>query len=550
MQHISATRRSGTANVFPYIFQIPTSIVTPGGVPASAIGHSVANYSGHILKLVPGDHQYAFPLFPIVIIWNGHSKFTPTQFLKSTSVRDWKLGILNRHLNEAVKLFEEVEGDLNRQENPLLFESFHELRSQVHLTGQILGDRIAGRSQTIPPVSYGPRAGTTSDLTYPFPKNYVPTPFLRHEVDPNIGAPVYPEDLPPKTTQQPVAPPSSSLTTGRIFVGFTPDPLWRDFTEDFYLPLDIPMALPMDPSQPLPSQIFRSQQSQSQIVTTQTQPSSSQIDPSQPLFSQIDDPSQPSSSQTVPLQAVPLIPQVTINPPRPTLSARKSAPSATVTSSSVPPPPAPPSSAPPQPPTSSSSTISTISSTPSLHPAKSATSSSVRSKRFNCNFCKYSTDRKNDWDNHCNTHTGVRFKCGSCERDFASEKNRTIHFRQIHLKQHRALCSVDKCNFSCNDFGVLKVHQYDEHGIGKEARCLKCQKKFNNYRVFERHIKLCQLPKDKECPFCKKSYKSTERLIGHMDTVHKGKPRLICEQCGKVFISKDSLRVHKSNTHE
>ena len=113
-----------------------------------------------------------------------------------------------------------------------------------------------------------------------------------------------------------------------------------------------------------------------------------------------------------------------------------------------------------------------------------------------------------------------------------------------------ALCSVDKCNFSCNDFGVLKVHQYDEHGIGKEARCLKCQKKFNNYRVFERHIKLCQLPKDKECPFCKKSYKSTERLIGHMATVHRGKPRLMCEQCGKVLISKDSLRVHKSNTHK
>ena len=79
----------------------------------------------------------------------------------------------------------------------------------------------------------------------------------------------------------------------------------------------------MDPSQPLPSQIFRSQQSQSQIVTTQTKPSSSQIDPSQPLFSQIDDSSQPSSSQTVPLQAVPLIPQVTINPPRPTLSCKK-----------------------------------------------------------------------------------------------------------------------------------------------------------------------------------------------------------------------------------
>ena len=54
------------------------SVITPGGVPSSAMGRSVANYSGHILKLVPGDHQYVFPLFAVVIIWNGYDKFTPT----------------------------------------------------------------------------------------------------------------------------------------------------------------------------------------------------------------------------------------------------------------------------------------------------------------------------------------------------------------------------------------------------------------------------------------------------------------------------------------
>ena len=73
---------NGTANVFNLIFQIPTSVVTAGGIPTSAIGRSVANFSGHILKLVPGDFNYAFPLFPIVIIWNGETKFTPTQFTR------------------------------------------------------------------------------------------------------------------------------------------------------------------------------------------------------------------------------------------------------------------------------------------------------------------------------------------------------------------------------------------------------------------------------------------------------------------------------------
>ena len=54
MQHAN-----GTANMFNLIFQIPTSVVTAGGIPTSAIGCSVANFSGHNLKLVTG-----LPPFP------------------------------------------------------------------------------------------------------------------------------------------------------------------------------------------------------------------------------------------------------------------------------------------------------------------------------------------------------------------------------------------------------------------------------------------------------------------------------------------------------
>ena len=134
MQHAN-----GTANVFNLLFQIPTSVVTAGGIPTSAIGRSVANFSGHILKLVPGDFNYAFPLFPIVIIWNGETKFTPTQFTKANAICNWKLGIIDRHLSEAINLFEEVEGDLK---NPTLNQSFNYLQCQVVETKQILGDRV------------------------------------------------------------------------------------------------------------------------------------------------------------------------------------------------------------------------------------------------------------------------------------------------------------------------------------------------------------------------------------------------------------------------
>ena len=85
-------------------------------------------------------------------------------------------------------------------------------------------------------MSYGPRSGTTSDLTYQFPKGYVPTPFIRHDIDPSVGDP---QPLPPKSTQQSIAPPESEtaaetpLATGRLFLGFTPHPYWQLYTRFF-----------------------------------------------------------------------------------------------------------------------------------------------------------------------------------------------------------------------------------------------------------------------------------------------------------------------------
>ena len=527
--------------------QIPTVVITPGAQPLTGMALSVANYSGHILKLVPGDHQYEFVQFPIVITWNGTDKFGPTQFLRANVVRDWKLGIVQRHISEALKIFEEVEGDLYDSENPGLFDCFHDLREQVTLTSHILGDKMTGRKHTIPPVMFQARRATTSEMTLPVPEGYVPQPSIRHEVDPNIGAP-----LQPKTTERATSLPEKSQD--KLFIGFEPQAFLAHFKQDFVLPVDIPMSVSYTPSQSAldllsqVSQSLRSQTQPSHTQSSQSQPSqsqpssqqseiesseieivSSQTVPLQPTVFHLD-PSQPTSYQIPPSQTRPS------QPSQPSQSSQISVP----VSLSLPPPLNP--SKPP---------LSAKQAAPSLHlqQAPSTSSSTVTGKKYKCKFCTYQTDRKNDWENHCNIHTGLKFPCGSCHKEFSSTKNRTTHFKLVHLKQKRALCPVDKCNFSCNDFGIMKVHQYDDHGIGVEARCKQCDKKFGNFRVYERHIQACNLPKDKECPVCKKAYKSAERLSTHMDVAHKGSPKMICDKCGKIFTSKDSLRVHKANIH-
>ena len=524
--------------------QIPTVVITPGAQPLTGMALSVANYSGHILKLVPGDHQYEFVQFPIVITWNGTDKFGPTQFLRANVVRDWKLGIVQRHISEALKIFEEVEGDLYDSENPGLFDCFHDLREQVTLTSHILGDKMTGRKHTIPPVMFPARRATTSEMTLPVPEGYVPQPSIRHEVDPNIGAP-----LQPKTTERATSLPEKSQD--KLFIGFEPQAFLAHFKQDFVLPVDIPMSVSYTPSQSaldLLSQVSQSLRSQTQ--PSHTQSSQSQPSQSQPSSQQSEIESSEIeivSSQTVPLQPTvfhldPSQPTSYQIPPSQTRPSQPSQPSqiSVPVSLSLPPPLNP--SKPP---------LSAKQAAPSLHlqQAPSTSSSTVTGKKYKCKFCTYQTDRKNDWENHCNIHTGLKFPCGSCHKEFSSTKNRTTHFKLVHLKQKRALCPVDKCNFSCNDFGIMKVHQYDDHGIGVEARCKQCDKKFGNFRVYERHIQACNLPKDKECPVCRKAYKSAERLSTHMDVAHKGSPKMICDKCGKIFTSKDSLRVHKANIH-
>ena len=515
--------------------QIPTAVITPGSQPLTEMALSVANYSGHILKLVPGDHQYEFAQFPIVITWNGTDKFGPTQFVRANVVRDWKLGVVQSHISEALKIFEEVEGDLYDSENPGLFDCFHDLREQVTLTSHILGDRMKGKRHTIPPVMFQARRATTSEMTLPVAEGYVPQPSFRHEVDPNIGAP-----LQPKTTERATSLPEKSQD--KLFIGFEPQAFLANFKQDFVLPIDIPMSVTYTPSQSAldllsqVSQFLRSQTQPSHTQPSQSQPSSQQSEiesseieivssqtvPLQPTVFHLD-PSQPTSYQIPPSQT---------RPSQPSQSSQISVP----VSLSLPPP-----LHPSKPPMSAKQAAPSI----YLKQAPSTSSSTVTGKKYKCK-CKYQTDHKNDWENHCNIHMGLKFPCGSCDKEFSSSKNRTTHFKLVHLKQKRALCPVDKCNFSCNDFGIMKVHQY---GIGVEARCKDCNKKFGNFRVYERHIQACNLPKDKECPVCKKAYKSSERLSNHMDVAHKGSPKMICDKCGKIFTSKDGLRVHKGNLH-
>ena len=465
---------------------------------------------------MPGDHQWSLPEFPIVIIWNGTDTFCPTQFVKANAITDWKLGVISRHLGEAIKLFEEVESDVEHSHKPALVKSFRNLRNSTILTDMLLGDKVAGHSQNIPPVMYGARKGTASDLTYTVDPNFRPAPQLRHTLNPDV---VNPPEMPAKTTQSPTAP-----LTGKL--AFFPDPTVQFPVEEFAVPIEIFLAIP-PPQQNI--------QPQPQNIPLQQPPVIPVPPPVVPterhlqLFKTI------SSRQTGKSA-----PSIEVSTPKPVTQQTSSRTTTSVSASTTKTTPAVTT-------VTTSSTQQGVTSS-RTQPTSTSSSSSTYVKKFNCRFCKYSTDRKNDWDNHCNTHTGFRYKCGAegCKKLFSSTKNRDFHYRNVHLAIKRFTCSVEKCNHQENDYGKMRVHMYEAHGIGEECRCKHCDKKFGNFRVLERHEQSCQTEKDKKCPVCRKGYKSRERLISHMEAQHGDTELMMCEKCGGIFTTQESLRVHQA----
>ena len=85
-------------------------------------------------------------------------------------------------------------------------------------------------------------------MTYSVSADHNPPPFFRHDVDPATLNP-QPQEMSAKSTLRPVA-----LRSVKIFAGFYPDPDIEFNTEDFYLPVEILLAIPSTEAMDFPVQ--------------------------------------------------------------------------------------------------------------------------------------------------------------------------------------------------------------------------------------------------------------------------------------------------------
>uniref|UniRef100_A0A4W5PSA8 C2H2-type domain-containing protein n=1 Tax=Hucho hucho TaxID=62062 RepID=A0A4W5PSA8_9TELE len=159
-------------------------------------------------------------------------------------------------------------------------------------------------------------------------------------------------------------------------------------------------------------------------------------------------------------------------------------------------------------------------------------------KRYTCEICGKTENKKARMTSHMRKHTGLPFNCDICGEKFQCQKLLTRHKRSNHYTGIIYSCSVCGKTF-------MQVTSRDTHErghTGKNYWCSDCGETFKERQ--ERDTHECIVYKG-ERPFsCSECNKDFERQY-HLKKHHSEAPtRFTCDICGMTIMNKGNINRH------
>ena len=145
-------------------------------------------------------------------------------------------------------------------------------------------------------------------------------------------------------------------------------------------------------------------------------------------------------------------------------------------------------------------------------------------------------------DTIAQTLQDTMFKCGRCNKQFASR-----HLLRIHLKTHITStpydCVICKRKFKLKHY--LKQHMTRHHSDVPDVffRCSICQKQFRDKSYLTTHMLFHEGIKRHFCSICNKGFVVKGALSAHIKT-HSNERPFHCKTCFKHFKDNASLKIH------
>lgn len=140
-----------------------------------------------------------------------------------------------------------------------------------------------------------------------------------------------------------------------------------------------------------------------------------------------------------------------------------------------------------------------------------------------CQVCGYTTKKVYDFNRHELRHkTDYPFKCGDCDKGFITQYEFHEH-RNVHTAHRPYQCEY--CGVSFSRRSSLVLHRYRKHP-----------------ELFD---------PSKRCSICNTVCINQDTMAAHMITHTEGRRRYYCDVCGKGFLSRNILKIHRrSHTGE
>ena len=170
-------------------------LIQPGDQPKTTYGRSIVTYSGHVMHMLPADQQYELPSFTTVIVYNGHSHFSPCFLANKADLQEWRVSLISKHIAASIDLFDNIEGDLVDEALP---SAFQDLRDSLFVVDSLIGNEKLKKKKNLPTLVLG---STKHQKRFPHARKVdlrnPPTPHVVLQLPPNIVNPPTEEDQTP-----------------------------------------------------------------------------------------------------------------------------------------------------------------------------------------------------------------------------------------------------------------------------------------------------------------------------------------------------------------